>query len=83
MYEFVESAKRGGLVTANHRLSQTQEGIDYFKNLNLKHVQETSGKMQPNILYLDANNLYAECLRGAQPHHSFEWIEEADCKYLI
>ena len=82
MYEFVESSKRGGLVTANHRLSQTQEGIDYFKNLNLKHVRETSGKMQPNILYLDGNNLYAECLRGVQPHHSFEWIEVADCKYL-
>jgi hypothetical protein len=80
MYEFVEKSKRGGLSQVSKRLCQTAEGVNFLEKNGIKCPTKTVGdNLHSNILYLDANNLYGECLQEVQPHHSYNWLTKANC----
>jgi hypothetical protein len=81
MYKCIEKSKRGGLAQVSKRLCQTSEGVEFLEKNGVKCPIKTSGdNLHTNILYLDANNLYGECLQEVQPHHSYNWLTNENCE---
>jgi hypothetical protein len=83
LYEFIEKSKRGGLSQVSKRLCQTSEGEQFLHENGIKCPTRTiSEDLHSNILYLDANNLYGECLQEVQPHHSYNWLTNENCESM-
>ena len=82
MYEFVEKAKRGGLSQVSKRLCVTSRGKEILeKNENLLFEKITEEEIEDNnILFLDKNNLYGECLQEPMPYRSYNWVSKKDCE---
>ena len=71
MYSFFESVIRGGISQVTKR----------FSKANNKYMK-IYDKTKPNIflMYLDANNLYGDSMKGKLPTKNFAWVEEEEEK---
>jgi hypothetical protein len=68
MFEFVESAIRGGLSQISTRYARANN--EYIKNPDYKY---DPSKESSQIIYLDANNLYGWSMVQYLPYKSFKW----------
>ena len=66
MYQFVESAVRGGICMITKRFAQANNPYmtDYDKDKPTSYIQ-----------YLDANNLYGWAMSYQMPTHGFQWVD--------
>ena len=90
MYNFVQSALRGGMCVASKRLDLTKAGMEFIKkndkNLNkasVKAWEEANRKLEETvgekvILDTDMNNLYGSAQTLLLPLRGYQWFRPPD-----
>ena len=85
MYEYVKSAKRGGVSSVSRRFECSKDGFDVIKTIDKEFIESLNRQRNDcpdTILYIDSTNLYGRIQCERLPIRSYDFLDKKELKYF-
>ena len=85
MYEYVKTAKRGGVSSVSRRFECSKDGFDVIKTIDKEFIESLNRQRNDcpdTILYIDSTNLYGRIQCERLPIRSYDFLDKKELKYF-